>query len=445
MTGVLIGQHSLVHRVLRSSMITVMGFGLSQVIRLALNVALSRLLFPEAFGMMALVMVVLTGVTMLSDIGTGTAILQSKRGDDPAFLDTAWTLQIVRAFILWFVVLAIAPVVARFYEEPQLRWFLSVAAIGIIIGGFTPTRLQTANRHLNIGLVTVIDIVTQLISALVAILLAWALQSIWALVIMLLVSACVNLTLQHTLLPGHRNRLRYDRSAIYELVHFGKWIFLATITGFIANQADRVVLGRYLDLEEFGIYSIGHGLASLPLFLGMAVGGRVLIPMYRDSQPTASRSNARHIRRFRTGALVILLALSAIFAFGADHIVQLIYDHRYYPAADVIVLVAIMQAPAILLLTCDQAMLAVGDSRNFFWQTLLRAVLVAVGILLGVHIAGLGGAIIGQGLGILGAYPMVAWALRRHGALDLALDLPFLATALVVGGVALWLRPITLL
>ena len=63
----------------------------------------SLLLFPEAFGIMALVSVVLVGLAMFSDVGIGPAISQHKRGDDAAFLDTAWTINVVRGAALWGV------------------------------------------------------------------------------------------------------------------------------------------------------------------------------------------------------------------------------------------------------------------------------------------------------------------------------------------------------
>ena len=91
---------SLAARALRASAITMGGFVASQALRLASNLVLTRLLFPEAFGLMALVTVFVMALVMLSDIGTGPAIMGSRRGDDPAFLDTAWTIQILRGAIL---------------------------------------------------------------------------------------------------------------------------------------------------------------------------------------------------------------------------------------------------------------------------------------------------------------------------------------------------------
>ena len=92
---------SLTARALRSALFTLGGFGSAQLIRLASNLILTRLLFPEAFGMMALTMVFLQGLQMFSDVGVAPAIQQSKRGDDADFLDTAWTIQVVRGLCLW--------------------------------------------------------------------------------------------------------------------------------------------------------------------------------------------------------------------------------------------------------------------------------------------------------------------------------------------------------
>jgi len=409
-----------------------------QGIRLASNLILTRLLFPEAFGLMALVSVFLMGLTMLSDVGIGPAIMQSPRGDEPGFLDTAWTIQILRGAVLWLLALAMAPAVAWFYGEPLLMAYLPVAALTLLVSAFNPTRLETQNRHLRAGLVTVLDLAAQVAGIAMAVALAWWLRSAWALVLSGLGASLAQLALLHLALPGHRNRPRWDRSAARELVHFGKWIFLATLCGFAVGQADKVVLGRALDLGQFGLYNIAFFLASFPLMLGGLVTRRVLIPVYRDSPPAASPANARRVRRLRAGALAALLAMSALLAFAGPALARLLYDPRYEAAGGIVVLIAVTQAPALLILTCDQAALAMGDSRRFFWLTFARALLVTGGILVGLSLGGLAGAVVGQALGNLAAYPALAWLLRPHGAWDPRLDAAFLAASAVFGGLAIW-------
>ena len=108
-------------RVVRGSALTFLGFGGSQGLRLASNLILTRLLFPEAFGLMAIIALFLTGLQMISDVGLVTCIVRSKRGNDPAFLNTTWTIQIIRGMLLCVACILMAGPVARFYEEPILQ------------------------------------------------------------------------------------------------------------------------------------------------------------------------------------------------------------------------------------------------------------------------------------------------------------------------------------
>lgn len=436
----LLSGQGLLARAARSSAITVMGFGAGQGLRLLSNLILARLLFPEAFGMMALVSVFLMGLAMFSDVGVGPAIMGSKRGDDQDFLDTAWTIQIIRGVSLWLIACALTVPIARFYGEPDLVQYLPVAALTLLITGFNPTRLETANRHLQAGRVTLIELATQTTGVIVAVGLALWWHSVWALVVSGVVASLANLFYLDRFLPGPRNRLRWERPAASELITFGKWIFLSTFCGFVIGQADKVILGRALDLGPFGLYNIGFFLASFPFMLGGVVMRRLLIPLYRESPPSAGPANFARIRKMRAAALGGLYGLLMVLAFGGVWLVDLMYDDRYLAAGGVVVLMAAMQVPGILILSCDQAALAAGDSRRFFVLTLVRAGLVVAGLLVGLHVAGLMGALFGLGLANLAAYPVLAWLLRPHRAWDPALDAAAIALGGAAGGLAIWVN-----
>lgn len=431
---------SLMQRAMRSSAITVMGFGASQIIRLASNLILTRLLFPEAFGMMAMVSVFLMGLAMFSDVGVGPAIMSSKRGDDPDFLNTAWSIQIFRGGSLWITALALTYPISHYYGEPDLIYYLPVAALTLLINGFNPTRLETANRHMQAGRVTLIEVATQVVGIISAVLLAWALQSVWALVVSGIVAALAHLLMLNLFLPGPANRLRWERPAASELIHFGKWIFLSTVCGFAIGQADKVIIGGYLSLAHFGLYNIAFFLASFPFMLGGMVMRRLLIPIYRESPPLGAPANFARLRRMRIAATGALAALTFLLAFGGVWLVQVMYDDRYLAAGGIVVLIATLQMPALIIMTCDQAALAMGDSRRFFVLTLARAVLVVVGMLIGLEYAGLMGALIGQGLANVAAYPVLVWLVSRHGAWDPLHDAGFMVLAVLFGGLALWVN-----
>lgn len=430
----------LMPRAMRSAGLNLMGFGVSQVLRLGSNLILTRLLFPEAFGVMAMVSVFLMGLAMFSDVGVGPAIMQSKRGDDRDFLDTAWTIQIIRGTCLFLAAVALTWPMALYFGEPDLVWYLPVAGLTQLILGFQPTRYETANRHLRAGRVTVLDMSTQVIGVVVAIVLAWWWQSVWALVISGVISAAVQVLLFDLFLPGARNRLRWEAEARHELIHFGKWVFLSTIAGFAIGQADKVVIGGYLGTHDFGIYNIGFFWASFPLMMGSVVVRKVMIPIYRESPPGASRENFLRLRRMRMLATAGMIALVMVPAFFGQWLIALLYDPRYLAAGGVVVLISAMQIPAIIGVTYDQAALAAGDSKRFFVLAATRAAFVVAGMVLGITYWGLTGALVGQGIAMLAAHPVVGWLAARQGAWDPLNDLGFYLLGGALAAAALWLN-----
>ncbi len=431
---------SLIARALRGSAITGGAYAASQALRLASNLILARLLFPEAFGVMALVTVVLVGLTMFSDMGLGPAISRSSRGDDPAFLDTAWTIAVARGAVLWLVASALAWPLAALYAAPDLAVMVPVAGLSLLIAGFNPTRIDTANRHLLLGRVTALDLSAQAIGIAAMVLLAWVTASVWALVLGAVITATAKLALTHAFLPGPANRLAWDPAAGRELVHFGKWILASTVCGFLLAQGDRLILGAYLSLAELGLYNIGYFLASFPWLLGGAVTMRVMIPLYRDDPPGAKAAHAPRVRRLRMAMTGGLVAALAALAYGGDALIGMLYDPRYAAAGAIVTMVACVQMPLVIGMTYDQAALAAGASRQFFAVILIRAVGQTGAFLLGAQLGGMAGALAAQGLAAVALHPALVWLARRHGVWDARHDALWFAVALALAVPALWLH-----
>lgn len=427
-------------RISRSFFWTIAGFGGSQALRLGSNLILTRLLFPEAFGLMALVTAVMVGLSMFSDVGITPSIQHSQRGDDPGFLDTAWTIQAIRGVLLWLGAGALALPMALFYADPQLTQVLPVAGAALVLDGLRPTRVETASRHLRLGRATGVDLAAQLLGLIVTAMLAWALQSIWALVVGMVIGSAIKTLLLHALLPGQVNRFRWEPEAARELIGFGKWIFLSTICGFLVEQGDRLILGKYLTIDMLGIYTIGFFLASFPRMLGSTAMQRLMIPIYRIRPPAESPANFRALRRMRfalSGGLLLLVA--GLSGFGPE-IIALLYDPRYGAAGGILVLISCITALQIIGLTYDQAALAAGDSRSYFGLTALRAVAQTGFFILGAEIAGLVGALVGHGLSVLAVYPAQVALARRHGAWDALHDALFASLGAGVALMALWVN-----
>lgn len=431
---------TLASRAFGSSVLTIIGFGGAQVMRLGSNLILTRLLSPEDFGLMALVTSFLIGLTMFSDMGLGPSILQSRRGDDPDFLDTAWTIKVMRGVILLSAAVALSWPLAVFYDTPQFVPIFSVAAISLLIAGFNPTRMDTAARHLIIRRLVLVELLSQAVTIGLVVLLAWWLQSVWALAFGNVVGALVLLGLAHILLPGRRNRFRMEPAARHELVSFGKWIFLSTICGFLLFQGDRIILGAVLSLSQLGIYNIGYFLGAVPLMLGGAIGGRLFIPMYRQHPPGRSREDALKMARARAATTAFLIFGAGILVLVGPWLIGILYDHRYETAGGLLVLIALLQLPQILVLSYDYAALAAGDTYGMFIAQGLRSLIYFILVGLGAWFGGLAGVLMGQGLSLALSYPISVWLARKHHAWDPRHDSVVIVVTLILVIVAFLLH-----
>ena len=431
---------SLASRALGSGAWSMANFGLGQAMRLASNLILTRILSPEDFGLMTLVTSFLIGLTMFSDMGFGPSIMQSKRGDDPAFLDTIWTLKIIRGFVIFLVALVMAWPLAVFYDAPQFAWVFPAAASSLLIGGFLPTRIDSAARHLQLGRLTVIELCNQLIGVLLTIAAALILQSVWALVWGNVLGAVAQLVMFRLFLPGHRNHFRMEPEARAEVMKFGKWIFFSTICGFLLFQGDRIILGRVLTLDQLGIYNIGLFLATVPVMLGGAIAGRLFIPMYRQHPPGESAEDWRILARTRAGLTALLLMVAVILAWVGPPLVGFLYDSRYHAAGGILVAIACIQMLQVIPISYEYSALAASDSRGFFVMQSTRAVIYTALVATGAWFYGLAGLLAGQALSQILCYPVTVWLARRHQAWDPRHDLIAIVLAFAAAGFSLALH-----
>ncbi|MGP9788493.1 oligosaccharide flippase family protein [Roseinatronobacter sp. NSM] len=431
---------SLVSRLMRGAALTGGSFVLAQGMRFASNLILARLLFPDAFGLMALVTMILFGLTMLSDAGVQQSIMQNARGDDRDFLDTAFTLNAARGGILWGLTFVLAWPVALVYDAPELAYVLPVCGVSLLLAGLAPTRVFTAERHIRLGRVMVVQLASQAAGILVMVAFAWATGSYWAMVWGTVSAAVVKLTLEWSVIPGPPNRLRWERGAASDLLRFGGWIMMSSGFGFLLAQGDRAILGYFFSLAELGLYNIAWFLAAFPVLLMQALTEKMIIPAYRESFAAGNDQNSAKLRRIRYMLTAGVMSMLAVMALLGPKLIGLLYDDRYQMAGAMIVLISCAQLLPLISATYQHAALARGESRRFFMLTAFRAVTQSALFLTGFLYFGLPGALAGQALSAVLVYPAVVRLARHTGVWDRTHDLVFMGVALCLITLSLWVH-----
>jgi O-antigen/teichoic acid export membrane protein len=429
----------------------------SQAVRLGGNLIMARLLMPEMFGIMIIATTVSVVIHLLSDVGLRQNIIQSPRGDDPVFLNTVWTVQIVRGFILFASTLLIAGLAwfaqvinlwspGSTYAAPELPLVLAITGLSALIYGFQSTKVDVAVRAFQQKKVVLAEFASQISGLLVMLLIGYFTRSIWSLVGAGLVSALVGLLLGHFWFKGPHNRLQWDRSALQELVVFGRWILLSSAVGVLAMNGDRIWFGGSMSAAELGVYSIAVLILGAITLGAQRLVGAVALPAFSEASRSNDTVRLRALYdRFRLIIDIALLFITGLLWVISPLIIHWLYDERYAEAGN---MMSVLSLSFFILRygVAHQAWLALGLTKYQAMDNIIRAVSLWVLLPLLLAVGGVKYAIWGVALHTFPTLVLIVYVNRRVGLFNLKRELAVLPMVLVgigcgelVLGLANWL------
>lgn len=302
--------------------------GFQLVLRLGSSLILTRLLLEDDYGLFGTALAVLFFFEFLSDIGLRPAVVRSARGEDPAFLGTAWSVVLLRAVFLSAAVFGLAWVLPPIYAMPELWGVLVVLSVRPVLIAFQNPTLFVLYRRLDYRTPFFLDISQTLIAVPSTIMLATELANVWALVCGLLIGDVARLILSHALCPRAPS-LRWDRPAVRELSHFGLSIFLNTLVFGAWFYFDRLAGPRFLTPAQIGLYTVAWGLAEALDNL-ISRGSEVFYSML--SRKAEGPERAAFFRRTARRVALFLLPGVVLAALVAPWAFNLLYPPKFHGA-----------------------------------------------------------------------------------------------------------------
>jgi O-antigen/teichoic acid export membrane protein len=359
-----IASAALQSKAIRATFWTVTDYASSMALRVVSSMVLTRLLMPESFGLMTLVTTLIVGISLVSDIGLGPSVIQNPRGDDPVLLNTAWTLQVLRGLGIFLVSLILAWPMSLIYDH-RLIWLLPALGANAVITSFYSTNLLSLSRHLGVRRVFLLDFSTQVVSLFITAGLALIFRSVWALILGTILSTGYRLALSFNrrLIPGIRNSFCWDRESVRSLVHFGKWILLATAFFFFASQADRLILGRLISFSMLGVYGIAYSVSDIPRAVINAFAQKVGYPFIAKMAHLPVSEFRWIFLRYRFRVLLAGAAMLSLMVHGGGFLITKMFDHRYHGAAWMVPILALGLWHTLMYATTMPALFSLGKSK----------------------------------------------------------------------------------
>lgn len=328
------------NKVLRNAGWMTIGQIAEVLIRLVSSLILTRLLDPSAYGLIATVMVFMTFMVMLSDLGIHTIVMADERGDDADFLGTLWTMQVIRGFLLgavvallsWLWIYAqnsgwIAP--SSTYASPLLPQIALLLSLWLTISGFSSLNEFRLIRHLEQGAVARLDIATKIATTIATLLLAFVFRSVWAIAVAMVVSSIFRAVATHYYLAGPPMLFRLNWREMGKVLLLSRWVAVNSLLTVLSTQADKALIGYRFGLDTLGIYSIAAGLMAAATGIVGQFSTNLGVPVIRAllERPADERKRAYYKVRLLADAYCIAAGMGMVLL--GPLFFKIAYDPRY--------------------------------------------------------------------------------------------------------------------
>jgi O-antigen/teichoic acid export membrane protein len=434
---------SLTQRVAVASMWSFVQIFSTYALRLASSLIMTRLLMPEAFGLMALLSILLTALALFTDVGINRSIVREPDGEDTRFLRVAWVVKVVRGAIIAVCVLIaalllglLAPLLAApgtAYADPQLPWLIAAAAIVPLLQGANSTNKDLTIRRMQNWRFTIVDISGQLVGVVCMVLFAQIHPSVWALFAGTVIMTLYGMVMSHIVYPGPRMAFEWDEEIVGRLWHYGKYLLGSSALTFVAQNADKLLLAGFLGAKTFGLYSIAMIWVSAGITFLNRIAERSGFPALAEIIRERPHDVPRLFRRFQTAVDVYCLgAFVVVFLFG-EALVSLLYTSDYAAAGSYLQILSLSFLTARFQ-TINSLLMNIGDSRAMMIVSAIRAAGICITIPLGFDLAGIQGALLATAMTpmISGPYTILKLRTLLGGAQLLSDGIIWLLT-LVIG------------
>ncbi len=417
---------------------------LSQIGKIILNfgstAVMARLLSPEDYGLLGMVVIITGFIDLFKDLGLSTATIQ-KAEIDSKQVSTLFWINVAIGFGVMLLTVAIAPIIAWFYNEPRLSAIAMVLSLGFIFGSLAVQHQALLRRQMRFKALSTIDLTSMLISVIVGIVSALILpdrSDYWALVFVRLSMTICN-SIGVWMLSGWRPGLPARNSGVGDMLAFGGHITGFSILNYFSRNMDNLLIGWYWGPNELGLYAKAYQLLLLPF-------QQITVPIGNVALPTLSRLQndpERYRSYYQKGILMLVILgmpLVVLLFVSADKVILTLLGEQWIEAIDIFRLLA----PATFVATFNAAAGWVYTSlrkadRQLRWGFFV-AVIDLISFAIGVRWGAIGVATAYSISRVLIRYPAIHYCYKdsflKVSDLDAVLWKPALASAMA--GVALY-------
>ncbi len=356
--------------------------GGKQVSSLIITAVLARLLSPSDFGIVGMA-VVFTGFgDVFKDLGLSKALIQ-KQDIDNSHLYSAFWINIGFGLLLTSVIILISPLIALFYNKPELKPILIVLSFNFIISSLTIIHQTILTKEMDFRSLTIRDIVAIAGSGAVGIILAYKGFGVWSLVFQMLSYTILNSFLLWKL-SEWRPKIFFSYSAIKDMLHFSINFTGFNIVNYLARNMDYLLIGKFLGPQALGLYTIAHKLMMFPLQNISWVITKVLFPAFSKIHNDLERLKRVYLVIIRSISYISFPLMAGLFIV-APEFVNVVFGPKWAGAIILIRILCICSIFHSLYTTTTSIILSQGKADWLFKLSILNVICTSLAIFIGLN------------------------------------------------------------
>lgn len=356
----------------RGGFFSIASNGIRFLIGLISTVVLARLLSPSAFGLIAMAVAFTGFLEMFKDMGLSMATIQRREISHEQVNSLFW-LNVVISILLMILTIAIAPLLAMFYNDPRLTSITAISSFGFLLGGLTAQHESLLIRQMQFGKLAIINIISMTIGTATGIVLAFSGARYWALVFMPMASNTANV-IGVWLLCGWRPSRPKKAEGLRSMIAFGSHLTGFNILNYFARNLDDVLIGRFWGAGQLGFYSKAYNLLLIPVTQINEPITSVAIPALSSLQDDDNAFKAYFLKTL-TILVTVTLPISVLVIIFSKQIVLLMLGDQWIDAVPIFQYLAISMIVQPVGNTVGWLYIAKGQTNKMlrygFWGILL--------------------------------------------------------------------------
>lgn len=357
-----------------------------QIVQFVISLILARMLGPERYGTIALLLVFIAIANVFIQSGFQTALIQKRQVDDLDY-SSVFYLGLGVALLLYAVIFAGAPAVAAFYHDPELKSMLRVLALMIFFGAVVSVQTAMVSRKMEFRKMCAASLLATCLSGIAGVIGAYRGLGTWALVVQQLGTQFLLMVFLWVLV-GWKPMRAFSFSRVKALFSYGWKLLCSSLLDTVYNNLYTMVIGRIYQKDVVGYYNRGNQFPQLIVNNLAASIQAVMLPAFSASQEDKERMKAMVRRSIVTSAFVIFPMMAGLVAV-AKPLISIILTEKWLPCVPFLQIMCVAYAMWPIHIANLQAINALGRSDIFLKLEIIKKALglavLAVSIPFGIY------------------------------------------------------------